>query len=396
MAGEEYRFQSPPEGSTTGLVPSRPLLTLTLLVAAAWSGAVALGGYALDDREVLTGNPAVGGGVGLSQAFLRDYWEHLPGGAAGHYRPLATATLRLDHVLHGASKAGCHLTNVLLHLGVVLLAARIFHLRGRPLAWLGLALFAVHPALADSVAWISGRTSSVSALGGLLGASLLLTSAGRSSQLGVGLGAGLSVLLATLGKEDGVIFCVLALALALEQGRRFLAPALVGVVVGLIGYLALRNAALGEWMPSAPHAPLAGEPLIERLRLAGAAGLEGLRIAILPLDYPARWVRADLEGTSNMGAAAAWVLWSTALWLGSRRPGSDALAGIGLAALAVLPLAQVIPSGELLAPRFLYLPLLLSSPAADALWRKTGAPTWAITLGLLACVPLAWIRSEVY
>lgn len=374
----------------------RPLLALTLLVAAAWTGAVLGGGLALDDREVLTGNPAIGGSVSWVQVFLRDYWDHLPAGAAGHYRPLATATLRLDQALHGATATGCHLTNVLLHLGAVLLAARLFALRGRALPWVGLALFAVHPALADSVAWISGRTSSVSVLGGLLGVSLLVQSARRGSGTGVALGAGLATLLATLGKEDGVVFAALAAGLALERGRRYLMPALVGCLLGLAAYLAMRHAALGEWVPGAPHAPLAGEPLAERLRLAGGAGLEGLRIALLPIAYPPHWTLADLEGTPFVAALLAWCLWIGALVLAARLPARDSCMGLGLGALSLLPLAQIIPSGELLAPRFLYLPLLFSAPAVDALWRWTGTPRWAVGAGLLTCLPLAWTRSQIY
>lgn len=374
----------------------RPVLTLIALVVAAWSGAVLGGGLALDDREVLTANPAIEGSVSWAQVFLRDYWDHLPAGAAGHYRPLATATLRLDHILHGASASGCHLTNVLLHLCVVLLAARLFALRGRTLPWIGLALFAVHPALADSVAWISGRTSAVGALGGLLGATLVLTSARKGSRAGVALGAGLATLLATLGKEDGVIFAALATGLALERGRRFLGPAAAGALVGLAAYLAMRHAALGEWIPSAPHAPLAGEPMGERLRLAGGAGLEALRITLLPIAYPPHWTRADLESTSAAAALLAWLLWLSALVLAGTRPTRDSCLGLGLGALSLLPVAQIIPSGELLAPRFLYLPLLFCAPAVDALWRRTRAPRWIVAVGLLACLPLTWSRSQIY
>ena len=363
---------------------------------AAWAGAVLGGGLALDDREVLAGNPAIEGSVGWGQVFLRDYWEHLPAGAAGHYRPLATATLRLDRVLHGASATGCHLTNLLLHLCVVLLAARLFSLRSRTLPWIGLALFAVHPALADSVAWISGRTSSVGALGGLLGATLVVTSARKGSQPGVALGAALATLLATLGKEDGVIFAALAAGLALEGGRRYLAPAAAGSLFGLVTYLAMRHAALGEWIPAAPHAHLAGEPLVERLRIAGGAGLEALRIALLPVAYPPHWTRADLESTTAAAALLAWLLWLSALVLAALRPGRDSYLGLGLGALSLLPVAQIIPSGELLAPRFLYLPLLFCAPAVHAVWRRTGAPRWSAAALLMACLPLAWSRSQIY
>lgn len=385
-------------------MPRRPFLLLTLVVLFAWSGAVARGGLAYDDREVLEGNPAVEGSVGWTEVLLRDYWDHLPGGAAGHYRPLATATLRLDHAAHGARPWALHATNVLLHLGVVLAAAALFRLRGRRLPLVGLAVFAAHPALADSVAWISGRTSMVSALGGLAGGLVVARCARRGeapggklgTELCTALGAALAVLLATLGKEDGIVFGVLAVALALERGRRPALAAIGGAVLGLVAYLGLRAAALGNAWPGSPHAPLDGVSLLERLRIAGGAGLEALRVALLPVHYPPAWELADLADTGALAALLAWTLLALALVAGLARPRCDALAGLALAAVAVLPVSQLVPSGELLAPRFLYLPLLFAAPAVHALWRETGARTTPVVLVLAACVALAWTRAGVY
>lgn len=374
----------------------RPLLTLTLLVLAAWSGAIALGGLAYDDREVLTGNPAIDGSAGWGQVFSRDYWAHHPAGAAGHYRPLATASLRMDHWLHGGTESGLHATNVLLHLAVVLLAAALFQVRGRRLPLVGLALFAVHPALADSVAWISGRTSMVSAVCGLAGAWLVAYWARRGAHLGVGVGAALASLGATLGKEDGLVFALLALLLALERGRRMLPSAALGCAAGLGLYAVLRHHALGQWLPAAPHAVLADVGLLERLRIAGGAGLEGLRVALWPWNYPPQWERADFEDTTLLAAGLTWGLLVAALVWGGLRRRCDAAVGVALGALAVLPVAQLIPSGELLAPRFLYLPLLFASAAVHSLWRATGRSRVAAALVLAVCAGLAWQRAGVY
>ena len=56
----------------------------------------------------------------------------------------------------------------------------------------------------------------------------------------------------------------------------------VGACAGLVLALALRWIALGSPLPSAPHAPLAGEPLGLRLLVAGSAALEGLRLFAFP------------------------------------------------------------------------------------------------------------------
>lgn len=377
-----------------GCVPRRAAWSLALLVLLAWGPSTWRAGLSFDDAEVLADNPVVEGSLGWSAVLLRDYWDHLPAGPAGQYRPAATASLRLDHALHDRVW-GYHLTNVLLHLGVVLAAASLFTVRGRRLPWVGLALLAVHPALADSVAWVSGRTSMVSALGGLLGALATAWAARRGSRPGVALGCALAGLAATLGKEDGVVFALLAVALAAERGRRLVAPALAGAALGGLLYLTLRHAALGAWLPVAHGAPLEGAPLLERMRVAGAAGLEGLRVLVWPAGYPARWDLADLDGAGGW-AALPWLLGATALLLGVTRRGCDALAGLALAALAVLPVAQLVPAGELLAPRFLYLPLLFAAPAVHALWREAGRRPLVAAAPLVACLPLAWDRATVY
>ncbi len=371
------------------------------------------GGLALDDREVLTGNPLVEGGAPWSALLLRDYWAHLPAGGAGHYRPLAVASLRLDHALWGGiprvgpspAVHGYHLTNLLLHLAVVLFAAGLLRERGKALPLFALALFAVHPALADSVAWISGRTSMLSALGGLFGARVVVRAKGSG---GVALGAGLGLLLALLGKEDGIVFVPLLLALAWER-RDGLPAAVAGIGAALALYLVGRHAALGSWLPEAPGAPLAGEPLLERLRIAGGAGLSGLRLALVPIAYPPLFGREAFAGTSPATAILAFGLClgalSAPLWMGRRGGSRDVAASLALAAAATLPMAQVIPAGELLAPRFLYLPLLFAVPAIEATARALAqvlarrTPRLAgraprLMIGIL--ILLAWERTGVY
>jgi len=158
----------PAAGSWVGL---GALVALTLLL---W-GVVALpqdAGPAYDDREAVVGNPVVEGALPARAAFARDYWHHLED--AGHYRPLATLLLRVDRAASGGPPAAPNWvrfrrTNVALHgLVVALLGAALIRFgarRGLPVPWVGLAVLALHPACADVVAWISGRTSLVSALG---------------------------------------------------------------------------------------------------------------------------------------------------------------------------------------------------------------------------------------
>ena len=386
------------------------LLVPCLLVLVAWVPSVFRAGFALDDREVLFGNPVVEADLPLSSAFDRDYWHHRED--AGHFRPSATLSLRFDRGLHGESAAGYHATNVALHLLACALAAwcltalaRRFDWTG-PWPWFGLALFAVHPVLADSVAWISGRTSMLAAIGGLLGARAVLASRGAVT---AALASAGGLVLALFGKEDGVVFGLLYLLLVSKPRERVAVS--IGCSLAVAAYGFLRFRALGQILPEAPSAPLAGAPLFERLEVGGQALIEGVRLLVLPLGYSPHYRVEDLafadEGSflALAGVVGAWIFWgvcASAPLLFRKREGwhRAAILSCSLAAFSVLPVLQLVPAGEVFAPRFLY-PVLLFGMVFfdDAIRRVTASDRSArllrvLVLGLL--VVAAWQRSGVY
>jgi tetratricopeptide (TPR) repeat protein len=407
-----------PDGSEPSSRPTTaahgPLLVLasTLLALVAWLPSLRLRDWAYDDLEVLEGNPVVQGDLGPLAAFERDYWAHL--GAAGHYRPLAALSLRADLALHGMEPSAFHRTNAFLHAAVVLLCGLCFVLLGvhaptRPFPWIGLSLFAVHPALADSVAWISGRTSMLSALGGLLGALAILiaTVPWRDDSLAraarVGAGSAIGMLLALLCKEDGVIFAALFLGLGWLHSRRAAVGSACGVAVGVGVYLALRAHVYGSPWPLAPHAPLEAASLWERSLVGGRALLEAARLTVLPLDYPLIYERwSSFRDVEPWIAGLGWGTWAVCAVLGLRalRASSSRIAGGSalLACASFLPLVQLIPAGVLFAPRFLYLPLLFGAFAFDSCLRRgLGGYVRSVAPVLIALgVAGAWQRTSVY
>ncbi len=400
-----------PKGAAAARCAMQVLLC-TLLALLAWLPTTRLDGWAYDDREALDNHPVVQGAVPALQAFEEDYWTHL--GAAGHFRPLAALSLRWDLALHGEDPAGYHRTNAFLHAAVVMLAGVALVLLGchaptRAFPWIGLGLFAVHPALADSVAWISGRTSMLSALGGLVGVVLLLrfTVPWRDESLpraaNVGLAAALGTLLALLGKEDGLLFGPLLVLLAWSHSRRAALGAMLGVALALALYGSLRAGVYGSPFPFAPHAPLAQAPLGERLLVGGRALLESLRIAVVPFGHPLVYERSpSFRNVEPWIGLLGWGVWFAALACSWRKARASATRLPGLAGLiacaAFLPLAQLVPAGVLFAPRFLYLPLLLAAFALDEVLRSASgrfAP-WAGAALFALAVPAAWQRSAVY
>ena len=93
---------------------------------------------------------------------LHRIWFDL--GATQQYYPLLHSAFWLEYKLWGDSVVGYHLVNLLWHLvDVVLLYAILTRLK-IPGAILAAAIFALHPVMVESVAWISEQKNTLSAV----------------------------------------------------------------------------------------------------------------------------------------------------------------------------------------------------------------------------------------
>lgn len=112
-------------------------------------------GYIWDDDSYLTDNSLI-----RSLSGLWTLWT-VPG-AHPQYYPMVFTSYFLEFKLRGLDATGYHITNILLHGLSCLLLWRLlsqFKLRG---AWIAVMVFAMHPVMVESVAWITERKNVLS------------------------------------------------------------------------------------------------------------------------------------------------------------------------------------------------------------------------------------------
>ena len=129
-------------------------LILVLAVILAYSP-VWRAGYIWDDDSVVTANPVIVGPLGL-----KEIWTT----SAADICPLTLTTFWVEHALWGLAPLPYHLVNVLMHGACAVLLWRVLRGLQIPGAWLGAALWSLHPVQADSVAWISEMKNTESGL----------------------------------------------------------------------------------------------------------------------------------------------------------------------------------------------------------------------------------------
>jgi Flp pilus assembly protein TadD len=158
-------MKRPPVFSAGAKKTAFGIAALCLLIAAIYYPVAHFGFINLDDNLYVYGNDQVTKGLSLS--FVRwaftSFW-------CGNWHPLTWLSHGLDVSLFGVEPGPHHLVNVVFHLANSLLVFFVFRrMTGRHWASLVVAaLFAVHPAHVESVAWVSERKDVLSTLFWLL------------------------------------------------------------------------------------------------------------------------------------------------------------------------------------------------------------------------------------
>jgi len=103
-------------------------------------------GFIWDDDGRVTANPCIVGPLGLKEVWTTSHADLCP---------LVYTTFWVEHALWGLDPLPYHLVNVLLHGACAILLWRVLRSLLVPGAWLGAALWALHPVQVETVAWVT-------------------------------------------------------------------------------------------------------------------------------------------------------------------------------------------------------------------------------------------------
>jgi len=366
-------------------------------------------GFTYDDRLLILDNPRVHHLAHLGRLWAQTYWP--PWMGAGLYRPLTMSAFMVEWTVGGGAPWVFHATNVALYILASVLVyglARLLLPRGA--AWIAAALFAVHPVHVEAVANVVGQ-SELWAACGVLGAVVAFVrwrrlavarigvgDASRSAtrivtddrsvahrvlvwarhELGADVvgGVGRELVLvalvvgACLAKEHAVVTpALLAGAELLVVGDprpigerwRALRPFALMLIAAILAYVAVRAHVIGALAGDRPNVVLEHlSPVARRWTMLGVV-TEWVRLLAWPsrlvVEYAPREITIhehfDLSLVPN---AVAVVLVITLLAVSVRRWPAGAFALLWMAITLLLVSNLVVPTGELLAERMLFLP----------------------------------------
>ncbi len=341
------------ESRATTDTPWWPAACVILLAVGVYANAFG-NGHVWDDPIVLDRQLDVFKNVGTVFFPPRDIPQYSP----DYYRPLTTLSYLLDRSISGTGPRAFHVSVVFYNALVSLLVWRLGVLlfgrerRGVWAATAAAALFAVHPIHSESVAWASGRSDVLAALGPLAALNLALDPRARAPW--VAWVAASLVFLGLLAKETAfpsVVLLPLAVAWLGPDERRW-QPYAVACGIAAAAYLTLRSIVLTSVAGGTPAAIDSETPM----KILAAVGFY-LRNLMLPIQQSA--YISDLETSPLallacvLGIAAALV---AAAWSWSRdRRVTFLLTWLFLAIAPSLAIVVKIPAAPV-AERYLYIP----------------------------------------
>jgi tetratricopeptide (TPR) repeat protein len=270
------------------------------------------GGFIWDDDAHIT-KPELRSLDGLARI-----WIQL--GATQQYYPLVHSAFWVEHQLWGDWPMGYHLVNILLHAFSALLLVKVLQQLKVPGAWLGAAIFALHPVQVESVAWVSELKNTLSGVF-YLGAALAYLRFDRSRRRGeYALAFGLFMLGLMSKTVIATLPAVLLVVFWWQRGklswRQDVAPLIPIFVVGIFAGL------FTAWVEQKFIIGAAGSEydfsIVERFLIAGRATCFYLGKLFWPVNLVfiyARWHVSQAVWCQYLFPAAVALLLGALVWL---------------------------------------------------------------------------------
>ena len=272
-----------------------------------------------------------------------DYWHGYI--VSGLYRPLGLLWLWWQHALWGEAAGGYHAVSLGLHAMASVLVYQVLRPRGERMALAAALLFAVHPVHAEAVIPVYGQLDLLAAV--LVLAAILGVRAGYTIPALAALGA------AMLVKESALVGLAL-LWLIENPGWRVLGGAL-GVTVGAVSLRLLVLGGLALPGEATVIGPGASMTLWAKSVIISVG--HAVRLCVWPTGQTVYYghLRDSLMDfpSSELGWLAGGVLVAIGLWM--TLPRREWLTAFGWLAICLLPIANLVPIGVLVAERALYL-----------------------------------------
>ena len=344
---------------------SLPYALLALVAFAVYANTL-WNGLVYDDKVILQ-SPLLHDPWNVARVFDNKFYGAVADRLA-LYRPLSNWSYLVNHRINeiltgsGASFAGFHLVNILLHaaVGCLLFAWLALLSIDRRVALSTAVLFAVLPIHTETVANITGRSDAQAAMFGL--AFLIF------HRRGAWFLAAPAYLLALWSKESAIAFLPLAVAvdLCLRAGPR--RPALARyapyAAVALVWFFlradAMRN--VGKDPPPLIENPLIYTSVALRLLTAVRVQLDYLRLQLFPRELSSDYSFNQLPVVTSaldpgfLAFLAVCVAAIALAWIVRKREPAVLLAVAGYAILFSTTSNVLVPIGTIMAERLAYMP----------------------------------------
>lgn len=279
------------------------------------------------------------------------------GGITPYYRPVTTLSFALNYYLFGENYAGYALINLVLHSATVSYTFLLLAEFVSPVpALLAAALFAVHPANVEPIAYVSARGDLLCGLG--FAASLYhfirhrKTGARRDRWL-----SWAASVFSIYAKIVGLVIPILIfLHLRFVEKRRDAVRLCLPYVLAAVSFLVAR-----EWIISIKNWG-EGTSFVDRLPMSGILLANYFRNTILPFDLKVHYDIPFRGAFSDPGVALSWLVALTVglLLLFLLAKGCREATGLALYLGALVPVSglPMFLHPLLTADRYLYVPLI--------------------------------------